>query len=755
MALVLADRVKETTATTGTATYTLAGAVNGFETFASIGDGNTTYYACVDGTDFEVGIGTFTASGTTLARTTILQSSNSDAAVSWSSGTKTIFCTQPAEKAVFRDASGHIIALDGRNLTNVDAATLDSVDSTSFLRSDAADTKTSGDLTFLDNVKAVFGTGSDLEIFHSSNINRIQATGALYLKGTPINLYKSGTAELMASFIQDGAVELYHDSNLKFSTSSTGAEITGDLTLTSTDDGATENPTLDLYRNSSSPADSDVLGHIVFNGENDAGEKIQYAEIESRIIDASDGSEDGRLVFSAMLNGTNTNYYSPSFGSNIFFRDVFLSQSRNIIFEGATDDVHELTLTSADVTADRTITLPDATGTVLLNESGILNLTNSGSQSEVRLYCESSNAHYASIKAPAHADFGGNITLTLPATTGTVLSTANADVATTTTSSSDADHVLINDGGVLKKITPTNLGIGSGGGGASNLNGLSDVTISSIQNNDLLKYNSTAGEWQNTNLGVTVDPSITFPASVFASIPTTVTVAPSSGSYDNAAYFAEVRNNANDTTLITDANITKTATSLTFTAPSSTGSYKLRVKAQDFGDLESEFVVSSFTVGTPQPRYYRIYGSGGNTHTEVKDIEFFTNTGQGGTKYPDAVGHMTSNTAPSPLVASSSGAYSTSFDNWKAFNSSTGDASSFWNLGNNSTYSDWYVELDIGVYNVTLQSATVMAGRASGIFYGGTQDLIMKSSITGAFSGEETTLGTTSNGGAAGTFNIN
>ena len=108
MALVLKDRVKETTTTTGTGTYTLAGAVAGFEAFSQVGDGNTTYYACSDGTDFEVGIGTYTASGTTLARTTILQSSNSDNAVNWTAGTRTIFCTLPAEKMIFNDANNVI-----------------------------------------------------------------------------------------------------------------------------------------------------------------------------------------------------------------------------------------------------------------------------------------------------------------------------------------------------------------------------------------------------------------------------------------------------------------------------------------------------------------------------------------------------------------------------------------------------------------------------------------------------------------------
>ena len=109
MALEIHDRVKETTTTTGTGTYTLAGAVTGFETFtANLDNSDTTYYACTDNTDFEVGLGTFTSSGTTLARTTILASSNSNNAVNWSSGTRTIFMTYPASKAVFLDASGNL-----------------------------------------------------------------------------------------------------------------------------------------------------------------------------------------------------------------------------------------------------------------------------------------------------------------------------------------------------------------------------------------------------------------------------------------------------------------------------------------------------------------------------------------------------------------------------------------------------------------------------------------------------------------------
>ena len=102
MALVLKDRVKETTTTTGTGTITLAGAASGFQSFAAIGDGNTTYYAisALGLNDWEVGIGTYTSSGTTLSRDTILASSNSGSAVDWSAGSKDVYCVFPASKAL-------------------------------------------------------------------------------------------------------------------------------------------------------------------------------------------------------------------------------------------------------------------------------------------------------------------------------------------------------------------------------------------------------------------------------------------------------------------------------------------------------------------------------------------------------------------------------------------------------------------------------------------------------------------------------
>ena len=102
MAFVLKDRVKETTTTTGTGTVTLAGAVSGYQSFSAIGNTNSTYYTIAGQgtTEWEVGIGTYTSSGTTLSRDTVLASSNSGSLVNFSAGTKDVFCDYPAGRAV-------------------------------------------------------------------------------------------------------------------------------------------------------------------------------------------------------------------------------------------------------------------------------------------------------------------------------------------------------------------------------------------------------------------------------------------------------------------------------------------------------------------------------------------------------------------------------------------------------------------------------------------------------------------------------
>ena len=130
MALVVKDRVKETTATTGTGTLTLAGALTGFQSFSSaLSDGDTTYYAIFESStgEWEVGLGTFTSSGTTLARTTVLASSNSGSAVNLTAGSAEVFITEPAGKSAYFDASGDLV-LNQDPTSNLQAATKQYVD---------------------------------------------------------------------------------------------------------------------------------------------------------------------------------------------------------------------------------------------------------------------------------------------------------------------------------------------------------------------------------------------------------------------------------------------------------------------------------------------------------------------------------------------------------------------------------------------------------------------------------------------------
>ena len=149
------DRVKETTTTTGTGTVNLAGAAVGFETFvAGIGNGNTTYYCIAEqgGAAFEIGIGTVTdATPDTLSRTTVLSSSNSDSLVDFAAGTKDVFCTLPASKAVIEDANNNVNIgsniIVGGTVDGVDIATRDGVLTSTTTTANAALPKAGGTMT--------------------------------------------------------------------------------------------------------------------------------------------------------------------------------------------------------------------------------------------------------------------------------------------------------------------------------------------------------------------------------------------------------------------------------------------------------------------------------------------------------------------------------------------------------------------------------------------------------------------------------
>ena len=152
MALIVADRVQETTNTTGTGAYTLGGAVAGFQTFASVAsDTDTVYYSITDNVDFEVGLGTYASGAGTITRTTVFSSSNSGAAVDWGVGTKNIFLTYPADKAVLEDASNNVTVgnnlIVGGTVDGVDIAARDAVLTTTTNTANAALPKAGGTMT--------------------------------------------------------------------------------------------------------------------------------------------------------------------------------------------------------------------------------------------------------------------------------------------------------------------------------------------------------------------------------------------------------------------------------------------------------------------------------------------------------------------------------------------------------------------------------------------------------------------------------
>ena len=140
------------------------------------------------------------------------------------------------------------------------------------------------------------------------------------------------------------------------------------LLITTTEDSSTAGPVIALKRNSASPADADYIGQVKFKGENDADQEITYAKITGKILDASDGSEDGMLEY-AFIKGGSQNISARFRGDALQLlngTNLYVGAGGGIQFEGATADAHETTLTVLEPTADRTISLPDATGTVSL-----------------------------------------------------------------------------------------------------------------------------------------------------------------------------------------------------------------------------------------------------------------------------------------------------------------------------------------------------------------------------------------------------
>jgi len=391
MALVLNDRVKETTTTTGQGTISLGGAATGFETFVTgVGDTNTTYYIIVhesDGT-WEIGIGTIgDASPDTLARTTVIDTSAGNTTkIDFAAGSKTVFCTLPSSKAVFLDADGDVTLganLDvGGNLTVTGTTTFN------------GGTLTLGDAN-TDNI--VFGGEVDSNIIpdddntydlgsSSKEWKDIYIDGVAYLDSIDLNgtTITSTAAELN---ILDGVTASATDINLidgitngtviasKAIITDSNKDITGGRNITIS--GELDAATLDISGN------ADIDGTLEADAITVDGSTLESVisgtTVSTVTVTDSTANTNFPVVFhnesNGLLDDTGALRYNPSTGELLVPKltvagttttvdTVTMNAANAVIFEGATADSHETTLTIVDPTGDRTINLPNVSGTL-------------------------------------------------------------------------------------------------------------------------------------------------------------------------------------------------------------------------------------------------------------------------------------------------------------------------------------------------------------------------------------------------------
>jgi hypothetical protein len=299
MAFNVFDRVQETTTTTGTGTVTLGGAVSGFQSFfnAGLNNGDTTYYCITSGTAWEVGLGTFTTGPNSLARTTILSSSNFNSAITLA-GTSNVFCVYPASKSVYRDSSGNVA---GYNLTagTINSTTIGATSASTgaFTTLSASSTVSgTGFSTYLASPPAIGGTAAAAGSFTTlSASSTVSGTGfSTYLASPPAI---GGTTAAAGSFttlsasstLAAGGVPV---SGYSFTSRSTAL---ANAYFVDTDSGA-GGMNISFLKNSASPAASDDIALLRFYGNDSTAVAAEYVRIVTTIADPTNGSEDGTLT---------------------------------------------------------------------------------------------------------------------------------------------------------------------------------------------------------------------------------------------------------------------------------------------------------------------------------------------------------------------------------------------------------------------------------------------------------------------------
>ena len=550
MAFAVNDRVKETSTTTGTGTLSLAGALTGFQTFvAGIGDSNTTYYAIVheSANEFEVGIGTVTdASPDTLSRTTILESSNSDSAVNFSSGTKTVFCTLPAEKALLVPGSGDltidapadiILDADGADVLLKDAGTQYAAltnssgnlvlksGSTTAITFDGANATFAGTVTIgsagiseaeleildgatvttdeLNVLDGITSTVAELNIVDgNTSASSVTVADADRVVFNDAGTMKQVAVTDLAAYFDDEITAMPNLTSVGTLTALTVDDVAVDgkvITMTgSTSDTATftvgTNGTLDIVTTDDAAAAANIQitadgtaelagttvtldssGGITLDAD---GGTITFADAGSSLgtitssgysgtaavattVTVSDSTANTNfpVVFhdesNGLLDDTGALRYNPSTGELLVPKltvsgttttvdTVTMNAQNAIIFEGATADAHETTLTIVDPTADRTINLP--------NQSGTIPVLNAASNTAITSTPEELNILDGVTATASELNILDGVTAT-----ATELNIMDGDTSASSTTVADADRVVFNDAGTMKQVAVTDI----------------------------------------------------------------------------------------------------------------------------------------------------------------------------------------------------------------------------------------------------------------------------------------------------------
>lgn len=388
MAFVVKDRVKETTTTVGTGTLTLAGAAAGFQSFSVIGNSNKTYYAIVDSAtgDWEVGLGTYTSSGTTLSRDTVLESSNGGSLVPFAAGTKDVFCTYPAERAVYVDDSSTIITPypatlgtgyggTGKSVASLGLAALMSFDTTATAGGTTTLTNTSdynqvftgsSNQTVQLPATNTLGQGFVFRIINnSSGTLTVQTSTAVSLGTIPSNV----TGMLTVLSILGNTATDWDFGYTDFSTlTGTGAAVLATSpTLTTPNIGAATATSVNKMA-ITAPATSSTLA--VADGKTlTASNTLTLAGTDATTMTFPSTSQTvaGLGVSSQVFTTAQT------FRAANAVRSEAASTQDAVVLAGRAGGTssYAVTLTPAPLSGNRTLTFPDASGTILQSNTAV------------------------------------------------------------------------------------------------------------------------------------------------------------------------------------------------------------------------------------------------------------------------------------------------------------------------------------------------------------------------------------------------